>query len=615
MALAALPSVERHAWRPPERIGPAEWAERYRVLRTHEAATAGPYRCSRAPYVRGVFDALRTCERVVLVKPAQWGGTEIGLTWLGWIADVDPGPVLVAYPTQEACRDVVRDRLTPMFRDTPRLTGLLTGERWDLRNGTVKLRSCAIKTGWSGSATSLASRAVRYGMADEIDKFAPYVGREADAVSLLTARLTTYRHRARLYLASTPTVQDSPILREAAACEDQRDYQIRCPACSGLTLPDWGRVSFRGKEASEPDELAAALAELPLRPAVLACECGAELTHEQVWAGVLAGEWVSRGPVEAPRSVAFHGSGLVSPWTGLDLLAAEWLRARAGGLEKQQHWHNSLLGAPFWASPVHGDETTRVTVEVVAQRAREGGPPGEVPPWALAVVAGADTAGVGHQYVVRAYGPQYRSQLLEYGHAPSGAELLERVFRRWGSHQCVRLCVDAGGSSGQNRTRTDDVYALAAKDPRVWPVKGHGGAGQASKPLLTAEHQYGGRAVRVSTIDTLYYKDLLAGHVLSGAWLACPGVGHDYLSQIASERRVLAERRIDARSGTEREVWRWVPNVRGGANHWWDSEVYALVSAYMLGAGARADERPALPAYAQRPEQRQEREAAWRIGR
>jgi hypothetical protein len=51
--------------------------------------------------------------------------TECLLNFLGFIADVDPGPALVVEPRIEDAKALSKDRVAPMFRATPVLRGKL----------------------------------------------------------------------------------------------------------------------------------------------------------------------------------------------------------------------------------------------------------------------------------------------------------------------------------------------------------------------------------------------------------------------------------------------------------------------------------------------------------
>jgi phage terminase large subunit GpA-like protein len=90
----------------------------------------------------------------------------------------------------------------------------------------------------AGSATELASRAVRWVFQDEVDKYPISTGREADPCSLVEERARTFKDQARIVRASTPTTKSGriwPAWERRAA--DQRT--------SGYPQRQAPRVSFR----------------------------------------------------------------------------------------------------------------------------------------------------------------------------------------------------------------------------------------------------------------------------------------------------------------------------------------------------------------------------------
>ena len=108
----------------PKRISVTEWAEAYRGLSSKDSAEPGPYRCARTPYAREPQDALSAhslVETVVLMWGAQTGKTTIGSNWMGYIADVNPGPAMVIQPTIELAKRYSRQRLAPMIEESPAL--------------------------------------------------------------------------------------------------------------------------------------------------------------------------------------------------------------------------------------------------------------------------------------------------------------------------------------------------------------------------------------------------------------------------------------------------------------------------------------------------------------
>lgn len=598
----------RLAWAPPEQLSTSEWADRYRVLSDRVSAEPGPWRTDRAPYLRGIMDALSDTEHleVIVCKCVQCGGSEAGRNWIGRSVDVDPGPVLIVFPSEQAARENIDERVVPMLSDSPRLAALSTGKGHDVKKSQIRLATCSIYIGWSGSPQALASRPIRRVFCDEIDKYPGYSGKEADPASLAADRTLTYKHRRKVYKVSTPTIPTGPIWVAAMAAGDRRYWHVPCAACGEWLRPDWAQVEFEGRDA-EGDELQdvrAALERGEIQPHYRCTSCPATMDAD-VWVRqVRSGQWISDGygPGEHPKStsVSFFIHGLISPWIGMRALAHEYVNSRLQGLGEVQNFFNAFLGQPFWDVSQHGDAQMHVGQADVYALATAGHVRGLVPRWATMIVAGADTDMTGHPYVVRAFGAGYRSRLLDYGRAEGSLDLYRRVFREWpvegggvAAMHCRRLCVDVAGSEGKgvkNKSRHDDVYRFCKTDPaHLRAVRGYGGVGWLTRPVVTASHSYKppgeGRKpydVTLSTIDTEYFKDLLATRILGEdptQWEIFD-VGSDYVRQIASEKKILVDTKI--REGRKIDVWRWVVRTVGAANHFWDAEVYALAGAHMM---------------------------------
>lgn len=601
--------LEADAWRPPEAITPTEWADRYRILGASVAAVPGPYRSDRVPYAQGIMDALGDSEHreVYFMKPVQCGGSELGRNWLAWCVDIDPGPTMIVFPSQDACRETIEERIVPMLRDCPRLERLTTGNDHDIRKGVIHLLSCSIYTGWSGSPQALASRPIRYLLLDEIDKMAKWRGVEADPLSLAKDRTLTFRHRRKVFGLSTPTIPEGAIAKAVEACGDVRDYCIRCVACSKLQAPKWERVKWEGQEASDAAELKETRRRLEAGEveAVYACEhCENEMPQSTFWLAVKAGAWVSEGYAAgehpASESVGFRLSGLCSPWIGVQKCAAEFVSARLEGMGALQNFFNAFLGLPFFDASTQGDAAKAITQQMIWELASDGGERLDVPAWANGIVCGMDTGKADHPYVIRAFGDGFRSQLLEIGAARTPKaiyRLLELDLRgmrdgKERSYRVARICLDSGGGRGSgSSSRTEEVYRIAQREPeRIWAIKGYDGQSRMPTPIHTREVNYrkSGEVhgptldVRLSTLDVGYWKDVLAGYIHRGIWHPFRGVPRDYVAQVSAERKKHIKT-VSKPDGTSQEVWRWEPKAAGLANHYWDCEVYAVAAAHMLG--------------------------------
>jgi len=110
--------------RPPPQLTVAEWADCHRLLGSRASAEPGPWRTGRTPYLKDVMDALSAvhpAQRVVFMKGAQVGATEIGNNWLGYIMHHVPAPVLAVHGQllQRSYVTLVSTTRSPLVRLSP----------------------------------------------------------------------------------------------------------------------------------------------------------------------------------------------------------------------------------------------------------------------------------------------------------------------------------------------------------------------------------------------------------------------------------------------------------------------------------------------------------------
>ena len=87
---AELVAAFRAGLQPDPPITVSEWSDRHRVLESSTSAEPGPWRTSRAPYLREIMDRMSTsdpCRRVTFVKCSQVGGSEAGNNAIGYYID------------------------------------------------------------------------------------------------------------------------------------------------------------------------------------------------------------------------------------------------------------------------------------------------------------------------------------------------------------------------------------------------------------------------------------------------------------------------------------------------------------------------------------------------
>ena len=337
----SIHEVGAAAMLPPRDITVAKWADENRVLTGGAAAERGQWHTR--PYQREPMEVLspaHPCRQVVLLSAAQLLKTEVLLNFIGFIADVDPGPVLVVEPRAEDAKALSKDRVAPMFRATPALRGKIAPAKSRDSNNTTLHKVLANGEGhitFTGaiSPSGLAMRPIRYALLDEIDRYPASAGTEGDPVSLAIQRTSEFAHNKKIVMASTPTIKGISRIELAWLESDQRDYFVPCPKCGEyqvLVLGDGtgpGLVWPEGK----PDE------------AAYRCAGCRELVpnHEKARM-VESGEYRAQNP--SSPIPGFRVSQLISPKRSWGSIAVEFLAAKKSP-ETLKAFVNTVL-AELW---------------------------------------------------------------------------------------------------------------------------------------------------------------------------------------------------------------------------------------------------------------------------
>lgn len=444
-------------------------------------------------------------QTVVVMSSAQVGKTEVLNNIVGFHVDQDPASILVLQPTLEMAEAWSKDRLSPMLRDTPAMSGRVADAK--SRDGTNTIRHKIFEGGHitmagANSPASLASRPIRIVLCDEVDRFPASAGAEGDPISLARKRTTTFWNR-KLGLFSTPTIKGVSRIEAAFAESDQRRFWISCPHCGHVQTLRWSQVRWEGGRAET---------------ALYACEaeqCGTLWSDAERWTAIRKGRW--RASADFTGVAGFHLSELYSPWVRLADTVRAFLEAKAHP-ERLKTWVNTALGEA-WEE--RGEEVDGHALQ------------GRVEPWeaapegVLIVTCGVDVQGDRLEIERIGWGVEDESWSLDhhviYGD-PSSSEvwtdlddyLLTPTETEDGRELAVAAtCIDSGGHSA------DAVYNFVRDKTRrrVWAVKGQGGAGRPVWPKLATKNNRGRVALFMVGVDTA--KDTVYGRLR----IAEPGPG------------------------------------------------------------------------------------------
>lgn len=449
---------------PPTDLTITEWADAYRYLSPESAAEAGKYRSDRAPYQKGMMDAVSDSEveEVVFMMGSQVGKTLSQENIIGYYIDQDPSPMMLVVPTLDMGKSFSKDRLSTMIRDTPVLTKKVADSKAKDSGNTILHKSFPgghITIVGSNSPASLASRPIRILLVDELDRFE--ATSEGDALDLARRRTATF-HNRKIVVASTPTIKGRSRIEQLYNNSSKGEWNLPCPKCEALQPLEWTRIVF--------DTVS-----------MRCLHCGFDSPEidwkKQQIAG--KGEWIHEFPERKVKG--FHMNALASPWTRWQEMIEAFLIAqeelKKGNPEQMQVFVNTLL-SETWED--RGD----IQDENVLLERRESYD-SELPNGVLILTMAVDTQNDRLEYEVVGWGKEEESWGIEKGviwgkpdNPQTWRELddkRERVWKFANGAGLIVACtfVDSGGHY------TDEVYKYCGQrlQSRVFAIKGEGGSG------------------------------------------------------------------------------------------------------------------------------------------
>jgi phage terminase large subunit GpA-like protein len=550
---------------PPPDITVSQWADDNRRLSSESAAERGEWRTDRAPYQRAIMDALspsHPCEQVVLMSGAQLGKTSILENFIGYIIDLDPGPVLLVQPREADCEAFSKDRLAPMLRDCGTLRGKVADARSRDSNNTIlhkKFTGGSITMSAASSPAGLAMRSIRYCLLDEVDRYPASAGTEGDPVNLAITRTANFWNR-KIVLCSTPTVKGASRIEAAWLESNQQMYWVPCPHCGTHEVLRWANVEW---PEGDPDK------------AQYRCEhCGQMIgEHQKSWM-LKHGEWRAARPDSA--IAGFWINSLYSPWRKWRDLARKFLSDQKSP-ETLREFVNTVLAEPW-------DDEAQTTVDISELLARREHYRAPVPAGAAVLTCGVDVQADRLELELVGWGRGEESWSIEYRVIPGDptgaavwAELDAYLQRQWHHENgtvrpVAACCIDSGYES-------QAVYDFCRTryHRRIFAVKGQGGPHPVWPKIPTAKNIRGERPWMVGTDSA---KATIMGR-LRNAQPGTPGHSHfpadrqqPYFEQLLGEALVTTYSK-----GQPIREWRPKKGVRHEAL---DAKVYAYAALRAL---------------------------------
>lgn len=530
----------------------SEWSDEHRMLSQKSSAEPGRWRTARTPYLRAIMDALSSASKaqeVVFMAGAQVGKTESGNNWVGYVVDHAPGPMLLVQPTVDIAKRLSKQRLAPLFQETPRLRDKIKDSRSRDSGNTTLMKEfpggVMIITG-ANSAAGLRSMPARYLFLDEVDAYPEDVDGEGEPCDLAIARSRTFSRR-KIFKCSTPTFKGKSRIESAYLESNQQRFYVPCPHCMHRQPLVWHNVVY--KPSHDPVE------------AHYVCrDCGAMIEeHNKTWM-LDNGDWIAEAPdTGGGKIVGFHLNSLYSPigWFSWLDAARQWVKAQ-GNQEKLRVFVNTVLGetwaergeAPDWKRLY--DRRSTYTINTV--------PSNEV----LFLTAGLDVQKdrleveiVGWCRGKKSYSIDYRVFIGDHtDKGPTGpwAQVDALLAERWVHPSGVDLQVSVLAGDASAYTMEVRDWARGYPMSRVMAIKGEDGMQTLLTKPRPVDVTLGGKTIKrglhewtvgVNVAKAELYSWLQlekptdeSGHDLPAGWCHFPQYPDEYFKQLTAEQLV-----------------------------------------------------------------------------
>ncbi|NID15393.1 phage terminase large subunit family protein [Luteibacter yeojuensis] len=619
-----LAQAYRRGYTPPPRISVPEWADTFRRLAKESGSTSGNWRTSTVEVGRGPMLAVtEPGVHVITVEVStQLLKTALLENVFGYFAHLDPCPMLLLQPKEDAAEQFSKERIAPLIRVTPVLRETMGSGK--ARNIEETLLYKPFPGGFlamagAGSPDNLARRPIRVLLADEVDKYP--VTREGDPITLAEERTASFGANWLSVRACSPTVEDESRIAASYEDSDQRRASVPCPHCGHRQFLDffkhveWDKdgTTHNTKTArifceacgcmwSEGERLRALQSirwhqtkpftccgqrHVPLDEYEQAWKADENSAVERIW------RWWSSDRFAVYRCICrdcglmpvdnehagFQASKLYSPWSKdkPSDIARKWVLAKDDEEKKQAFW-NTQLGLPY-----RRHSGREIQIEALAARAEIWA--GDVPEKGAVVTAGVDVQDWRVEIEIVVWGRNEESWSIAY-HVIDGEfsdpkvqtqldMYLSRLWHRADGRgfEVMGACIDSGGH------HTQDVYNFckARIGRRIWAIKGESArSGKRSPVWPTARpSSRNKKSYRPVIIGVNAAKDTIASRL--GRTEPGPGYMHfptdrdiNYYAQLTAERSVLV-----TKGGQRYRVWEPRP---GRANEALDCRVYAYAA-------------------------------------
>ena len=235
--------------RPVESLTIEDHSKKYYYMSSESnKAFPGMFDVMMTPYLREILESLQfdnDIEEVIFMKGCQIGGTSVSLCFLLWIANLNPMPVLVVFPTERNSHRFVKKKFRPMVKDCRELSQKLDESGFD--QGSLELFNFpggTISFGNAHAANTMRMDSCQVVILDEVSDFPAESSGQGDPVSIAKGRMNMFEGRRKLYQVSTPVDEEICRISKSYKETDQRKFLVPCPECKTTQEIKWQNIEW-----------------------------------------------------------------------------------------------------------------------------------------------------------------------------------------------------------------------------------------------------------------------------------------------------------------------------------------------------------------------------------
>lgn len=466
-----------------------------------------PYSHSTYPHIGapgGPFDAI-DCSQYFTIW-LQWA-SRLGKTFLGQVAAMkiaacNPCPMMFASVDEKLATEVTARTYKMLEKCRPLEACLLPKHR--RRSNFVDLRDCRMSIAWSRSVSTLADKPVKFGHANEVDKWEQAsTSTEADPLKLFSDRFKQFPIYKRI-IESTPAMKSSSRIERGRLGSTNCQLWVPCPHCGAYQSLKMEHLIWDKTESGKSDKAVALQTARYVcphcngecqdfhRPQMMrlgvwvpegcgvdnewARECAKAWREEGAahWAGWKESPWIKGTPARDGRDAGYQLSSLYALARTWGEIAEEWV----GCQRNPQNLRNFINQ---WMAETWELASRKETWEKVGDRLIDAGYPRHVvPSWASMITVGIDRqADDRFPWKVTAWGPsdgEDRCHTVAYGECFSFEELAAQVIRPTYSHadggSALRIAFGLFDSGHKPHGVHEFCLQMQAEGYAIYPCKG-----------------------------------------------------------------------------------------------------------------------------------------------